>query len=149
MHVYQMLHCFVHSDCSNRYISVDNYVYAYDLRKAAAPILRQESCEVLLEATDEINQISLSSRGDAWVAAADDSGTVHLTDGRRTRVLRHDSNNLVTSAVFRPKRRDEIASGGTDCTVNFWNINKPRYQIERVFFPVERSMSLVLIHHLV
>jgi WD40 repeat protein len=127
MHVYEMLRCFVHANCSNRYISVDKYVHAYDLRKATAPILRQESRELLLEATDEINQISLSCRGDAWVAAPDDSGTVHLTDGRRKRVLRHGSNNLVTSAVFRPKRRDEIASGGTDCTVNFWNINKPRY----------------------
>jgi len=64
------------------------------------------------------------------VSAADDSGTVHLTNppsGRR-RVLRHDSDNvaMVMSAVFRTKRKDEIASGGTDCTVHLWDANKPR-----------------------
>jgi WD40 repeat protein len=102
-------------------------VYQYDLRKATAPILRHESRQLIVEATDEINQISLSCRGDAWVAAADDSGTVHLTDGRRKRLLPHNVDNLVTSTVFRPRRRDEIASGGTDCTVKFWDVNKPRY----------------------
>lgn len=113
-----------------RYLSVDNSVYIYDLRMATAPIIRQESRQTLLEASDEINQISLSCRGDLWVSAADDSGTVHLTSrsqGKR-RVLRHDANNvaMTMSAVFRPKRRDEIASGGTDCTVHLFDVSKPR-----------------------
>lgn len=117
--------------CDDRYLSVDSNVYTYDLRMATAPIIRQDSRQTLLEASDEINQISTSCRGDLWVSAADDSGTVHLTNpasGKR-RILRHDSNNvaIAMSAIFRPKRRDEIASGGTDCTVHLWDVSKPRY----------------------
>jgi WD40 repeat protein len=112
------------------YLSVNNHVFTYDLRKATAPIVRQENRQTLLEATDEINQISLSCRGDLWVSAADDNGTIQLTDpaSARRRVLRHDSSNIAMtmSAVFRPKRRDEIASGGTDCTVHLWDVSKPR-----------------------
>lgn len=113
----------------DRYLSVDNNVYSYDLRMATAPIVRPESRKILIEATDEINQISLSCRGDVWVSAADDSGTVRLTNtsGKR-RVLRHDASNVAMAmgAVFRPKRKDEIASGGTDCTLHLWDFSKPR-----------------------
>lgn len=123
-----------------------NHVYQYDLRKATAPILRHESRQLLLEATDEINQISLSCRGDAWVAGADDSGTIHVSDGKRKRLLCHNVDSLVTSAVFRPKRRDEIASGGTDCTVKFWDVNKPRYEGMKCSIQSNKSLSLALIH---
>jgi WD40 repeat protein len=119
----------------DRFLSVDNSVYTYDLRKASSPIVKQESRQVLMETSDEINQVSLSCRGDLWVSAADDSGTVQLTNpvsGRR-RVLHHDSDNvaMAMSAVFRPKRKDEVASGGTDCTVHLWDVNKPRYACMR------------------
>jgi len=111
-------------------VSVNNNVYTYDLRMETSPIVKQESRQVLLEASDEINQISLSCRGDTWVSAADDSGSVLLINptSKRQRVLRHDSNQvaMVMSAVFRPKRRDEIVSGGTDCTIHLWDVSKPR-----------------------
>jgi WD40 repeat protein len=98
---------------------------------ATSPIVQIDLCQTLLEATEEVNQISCSCRGDLWVSAADDSGTVHVVhpESKRRRVLRHDSNNvaMAMSAVFRPKRRDEIASGGTDCTVHLWDVSKPRW----------------------
>ena len=94
---------------SIRYLSWENQVYGYDLRKATAPILRQPTHDLspILQNQDEVNQIALAyssfqqqlksntnkrkaSRNIAssmmnvphpslYLAAADDAGTIRVT----------------------------------------------------------------------
>ena len=78
----------------------------------------------------------------AWTAA-DDSGEIRVEelgrkDGTPCRILKHASGTneaMVTCAAFRPhvstkkKRYIELASGGTDCSVNIWDIDRPRFVV--------------------
>jgi len=122
-----------------RYLSVGHQVLGYDLRKATGPIIWDpvQDLTALLETNDEVNQLSFSSgrSGALHLAAADDSGYVRVSDalypsdsnsqGRR-KFLRHDSEqSLVTCTAFHPKLNAELVSGGTDCSLNAWNLNKP------------------------
>lgn len=120
------------------YLSLGCSVLAYDLRKADGPVIR-ESTEKLLEAEDDVNQVVISKRkrdGTTFLAAADDSGVVQVLDGingprkgkgYRYCALRHGKDGLVTTCVFRPRSKNfELASGGTDCQVCLWDVNKPK-----------------------
>ena len=122
------------------YLSVENHVYGYDLRKASSPIIQDRSIDLspILESQDEVNQIALSPLRRSrplHMAAADDAGTVRVTNcleqGISTphkRILQHAKDAMVTSVVFRPRcsKNLELASGGTDCTVVLWDAQKPR-----------------------
>jgi WD40 repeat protein len=82
-----------------------------------------------------------------FLAAADDSGVVQVreevtakkggsttttsTSTSTTKTLVHGEDALVTAAVFRPRSSTnkavvELASGGTDCRVCLWDVNKPK-----------------------
>jgi len=121
------------------FLSVENHVYGYDLRKATSPILQEPSSDLspILESEDEVNQIALSPvrrNRPLHLAAADDAGTVRVTDcleegsTPRKRILQHADDAMVTSVAFRPRcnKSLELASGGTDCTVVLWDAQKPR-----------------------
>lgn len=130
----------------NRYLSAGNKVLGFDLRKASSPIVKvnedasKSMVNTILEAQDEINQISLAKqrRGSAFLlAAGDDSGLVQVSDnidvstskGSPKNVLFHskDQGAMVTSCVFRPRAKNlDLASGGTDCQVCLWDVNKPK-----------------------
>ena len=127
-----------------RYLSVGAEVFGYDLRKASLPVLRLATVEKLLEAEDEINQIVLAEGGirrdpTLFLAAADDTGIVQVLDNfdpsktkkiPTKRVLQHckERTSMITSCVFRPlsTKTLDLASGGTDCQVCLWDINKPK-----------------------
>lgn len=144
------------------YLSTETAVQAFDLRKADSPIVSYEAdwdLTPILESPDEVNQIVFSPprRGrPLHLAAADDAGTVRVTDSfqptkdgrpvtianevKRRRILYHGhyghpagtvateaTTGMVTSVAFRPRCKNlELASGGTDCTVQLWDINKPK-----------------------
>lgn len=138
-----------------RYLTVDNHVYGYDLRKATAPILRQPTTDLssILQNQDEINQIGLSyfqqpkgsnkrrggktkadnrAQSALYLAAADDAGTVRVMDtgSSSSQILHHDPSGvvLVPSCAFRPGGKGlELVSGGTDCKIHLWDVSKPRY----------------------
>jgi WD40 repeat protein len=108
----------------------------------------------ILESPDEVNQIAFSPdrRGrPLHLAAADDSGSVRVTlEQPRMKLERrplganefHMADQqqqssdidptaaiaaMVTSVAFRPRCKNlELASGGTDCTVQLWDVNKPK-----------------------
>jgi len=131
------------------YLAVGHQVLGYDLRKATSPIILEpvQDLTLSLETTDEVNQLSFSSgrSGPVYIAAADDSGYVRVSDtlypsiqsqGRR-KFLHHDPHQqaLVTCAAFHPKINAELCSGGTDCTLNLWNMNKPHKATHSLLIP--------------
>lgn len=109
----------------------------------------------ILGSTDEVNQISLSPwwRSPKFLAAGDDEGAVRVVDTTtlsfgsspqsrtagwpqnkrpatsQCTTLLHDPTcmAIVTSTSFRPRSKGwELASGGTDCCVNVWDVTKPK-----------------------
>ena len=132
-----------------RYSSVGSTVYGYDLRNTSSPIIKD--CDYILDDLngEEINQISFANHSNKMhIATADDDGFTRIGDNlpnrkskdvngqsnntnaaaRRCKQLQHDEDGsaLVTSAVFRPRNKDlELATGGTDCTVCLWDVNRP------------------------
>lgn len=112
------------------FLSVDNSVFEYDLRQAEAPIIRHVSRDLTaeLQSDDEINQLCVSKQ--RQLAAADDSGTVRIWDGQRTRILKPETDgpSLMTSCCFRSG--DQLASGGTNCAVYLWDIGRPRKPLD-------------------
>jgi WD40 repeat protein len=155
------------------YLSVENSVVAYDLRKATSPVIADAPAwdlTPILESPDEVNQFAFSPerRGrPLHLAAADDSGSVRVTDclepskdgkpvtqtSGRKRVLPHGQHDqqqqqssgidptaaiasMVTSVGFRPRCKNlELASGGTDCTVQLWDVNKPKRPLSVLKIP--------------
>jgi WD40 repeat protein len=139
-----------------RYLSVENCVYEYDLRKVTSPIVNQPTRDLsaILQNQDEVNQLALAyhtpkpppSKGKRknnsnkriiaqptlYIAASDDAGTLRFMDASSTtssQVLRHDPNAVVPSCAFRPSTQKgtlELASGGTDCKVLLWDVFKPK-----------------------
>ena len=127
------------------YLGVGNRVLGYDLRKATSPIIKEISNDLtdILNVTEEVNQISfsLSSRGATMIAVADDGGNVRCTEPshrqRKQRVLQHDTDGLamVTSCSFRPRGGNQVAVGGTDCTVSLWDPSKPKRPLASYLMP--------------
>jgi WD40 repeat protein len=156
------------------YLSVESSVVAYDLRKTTSPLITDPPAwdlTPILESPDEVNQIAFSPirRGrPLHLAAADDSGSVRVTDclepskdGRpvtqpsgRKRILPHGQHDqqqqeqsssldptaavasMVTSVAFRPRCKNlEVASGGTDCTVQLWDVSKPKRPVSVLKIP--------------
>jgi WD40 repeat protein len=122
---------------SYRFLSVDRFVYEYDLRKATAPILREPTKDLspCLQNQDEVNQITLayfqqktnkrkghknaSSKNDnpspfsLYLAAADDTGTVRFMDTsspNSSNILHHDPKGVavIPTCVFRPGQRGQL-----------------------------------------
>lgn len=113
------------------FLSVDNAVLEYDLRQATTPILQQATRDLTenLQTTDEVNQLSVSSKK-MLLAAADDCGSVKIWDGTRLRDLQPESTDpfLMTCCGFRSG--DQLASGGTNCCVYLWDIGRPRKPLD-------------------
>ena len=106
------------------------------------------AAEIIFEAEDEINQISIAEHRQKkgcplqYLAAADDTGIVQVIDitsnsnekssiGKAS--IKHElihcteRASIVTSAVFRPRSKNLVlASGGTDCQICLWDVNKPK-----------------------
>jgi len=79
----------------------------------------------------------------------------HSCNQRLCRVLEHDKDGytLATSCAFRPHRNLEIASAGTDCTINIWDISKPRrpcsmYTVQRDDSGTNQMCNPPIIHSL-
>lgn len=150
------LMCWLSITFKFRYLSVEKYVYEYDLRKITSPIINQPTRDLspILQNQDEVNQLALayhhpksqSSKGKRkgsnskritsepklYIAASDDAGTLRFMDSASStcsQVLKHDINAVVTTCAFRPSNQNgslEIASGGTDCKVLLWDAFKPK-----------------------
>ena len=108
-------------------------MFEYDLRQAEAPVIRHVSRDLTdeLQSDDEINQLCVSKH--RLLAAAEDSGTVRIWDGHRTRILQPDPTEgggpfLMTCCCFRSG--DQLASGGTNCAVYLWDIGRPRKPLD-------------------
>ncbi|CAB9496048.1 WD repeat domain 53 [Seminavis robusta] len=112
------------------YLSVGTKLLSFDLRKASSPIVPYEAGSLLLQASDDINQISVcEKRNTSYLASADDAGAVQVIENNNknnnsqqkpskkskkngatkktsrtttTRILQHSQDALVTAAVFRP-----------------------------------------------
>ncbi|KAJ3157317.1 WD repeat-containing protein 53 [Geranomyces variabilis] len=100
-------------------------VRAFDLR---APNLVLSTGESVCaeDAEDDINCLVVSERG-MYLATADDSGAVGVTDLRTKRPFkrfrtRHD--NLATSVTFHPTKSYEIWSTSMDCTIRRWDFSR-------------------------
>ncbi|KAJ3154546.1 WD repeat-containing protein 53 [Geranomyces michiganensis] len=100
-------------------------VRAFDLRAPGFVLTNPESgCTE--DAADDINCLAVSDRG-TYLATADDSGAVGVTDLRTNRPFkrfrsRHD--NLATSVAFHPTKSYEIWSTSMDCTVKRWDFSR-------------------------
>lgn len=125
------------------YLAVGHKVLEYDLRKADKPIIPFEANDIgktILVAEDEINSVVLSDQRrnqPLHLAAADDTGVIQVSDyisssqinNNRIRTLHHDKEHvsMVMAAAFRPHAKSlELASGGTDCQILLWDVNKPK-----------------------
>ena len=107
------------------YVSAGTRVYALDARAPS-----NNPC-VMFEANEEVNGLAA---GHAWVAVAcDDGGVTLLTTGPtppahppRARPLPRAHTNICSCVTPRPHRRDEVVSGGLDCTAARWNVDARR-----------------------
>lgn len=70
-----------------------------------------------------------------YLASADDAGTIRCmeADKDQSQVLHHDANGVavVPTCAFRPLSASnraslELASGGTDCKIQLWDVMKPK-----------------------
>lgn len=111
-----------------------------------------------------ISCVRKDSGNDVHLAVADDCGNVHITnevpylcksrskqsenaDNNNlsfNRILHHDKNRkgniLATSCAFRPHSKTlDIATGGTDCTVNLWDVSHPRRPLSSIFIKQNNS----------
>jgi len=121
----------------------DRTVCAYDLR-APGIVLRQPAQRVG-DAHDEVGQLALSEDG-AFLAAADDAGTVHVFDlaAGRPPVVLHGHDTICASVAFRP-RRDlppdglglQLCSGGMDARCIHWDASTGRPVSEWALTPAE------------
>lgn len=118
-----------------RFLSVENAVLEYDLRQAEVPVINHATRDLTeeLKTDDEVNQLCVSKHRS--LAAADDSGTVRIWDGTHTRILQPESEYpfLMTSCCYRSG--DQLASGGTNCTVYLWDIGRPRKPLDALLIP--------------
>jgi hypothetical protein len=113
----------------------------YDLRQAQSPIIQQPTRDLTeaLQSTEEINQLSVSGKRNL-LAAADDAGSVRIWDGSRLRTLQPEDTAtpfLMTCCDFRSG--DQLASGGTNCTVYLWDIGRPRKPLDSFAVPRDDS----------
>eukprot|EP00548_Thalassiothrix_antarctica_P009003 CAMPEP_0194137462 /NCGR_PEP_ID=MMETSP0152-20130528/7355_1 /TAXON_ID=1049557 /ORGANISM="Thalassiothrix antarctica, Strain L6-D1" /LENGTH=353 /DNA_ID=CAMNT_0038834493 /DNA_START=30 /DNA_END=1088 /DNA_ORIENTATION=- len=122
----------------------DDRILEYDLRQAGKPIVTEPTRDLteLFELDEEVNQISFSKNR---IIAADDGGAVRLfsNDGGLT-VLRDNSAPpfLMTCCSFR-RTSDQLASGGTDCTLYYWDIRKPRKPLDSMCIPRDDDSAAV------
>eukprot|EP00979_Chaetoceros_neogracilis_P011269 scaffold2727_cov275-Chaetoceros_neogracile.AAC.40 len=135
------------------FASVGSSVYGYDLRQASSPIIQKHHHLLDSLEGEEINQIQMTTAAQTnkriYIGTADDDGFVRITDsipnrfisekidassslkGKECTKLQHCENMseaaLVTSIAFRPRSKTlDLASGGTDCTVCLWDVNRPK-----------------------
>lgn len=80
---------------------------------------------------------SSSSPPELFLAAADDAGTIRFMEyqSSQSQILHHDPNGVavVPTCTFRPNgtmgtshKSLELASGGTDCKIHLWDLQKPK-----------------------
>lgn len=116
-------------DAWSFFCSVGSHIHCIDIRKGLEPSC---ICNTFQCGDDEINSISLSS-SEKWLAAGDDEGEVHcfnLTDmgdsvqKRPDRILRRGHQNICSSVIFSKIDENQILSGGLDCLMIRWNVQK-------------------------
>mmetsp|Transcript_3293 Transcript_3293/g.3829 ORF Transcript_3293/g.3829 Transcript_3293/m.3829 type:complete len:454 (-) Transcript_3293:2-1363(-) len=134
------------------YTAVGSKVFGYDLRQTKSPsIISQYDFHIApIDGGEEINAIDIfhdSKHKKTFLATADDDGLLRVTDSlgnkkasdvsspssisQRCSTYQHSEDStspaLVTSAAFRPRsiKTLDVATAGTDCTINLWDINRP------------------------
>jgi WD40 repeat protein len=117
--------CSVSENSCTIFTAAGSKVFAFDLRMDSV-ILTTSSAEYAYN-TDEVNQICVASdsKGDSYLASADDSGGVCLiavATGRLAKVMRrHTMFASTIDMKLRPGGHIvDLVSGGFDCTAVLW-----------------------------
>ncbi|KAL7517200.1 hypothetical protein ACHAWX_002141 [Stephanocyclus meneghinianus] len=144
--------CTVYLSASNHVYGYDlRYHSSPSSTRIATSLIRSPHFDLStsFQCTDEINQLSFSfenhnkSSKEYHLAAACDSGGVHICKDVpykytrqpleifvTPRILHHadkGSQAITSCSLFRPRVNElHVASCGTDCTVKFWDVKKPR-----------------------
>ncbi|KAJ3207391.1 WD repeat-containing protein 53 [Dinochytrium kinnereticum] len=108
------------------HVAAGNHVYGFDMRTLS--LVQDESKAVMKlgPLSEEINTICLSEK-DEFLGTSDDAGLVHVFDVRSKSVfkrLRPIHSNLCSAAIFRPKRKWELWSGGMDNQIVRWDFSR-------------------------
>jgi len=99
-----------------------------------------------------------NSGGSLYLAACDDAGKVRWTEAssfdqsnnnnNSSTILHHDIHGVavVPACAFRPNNNNgvglELASGGTDCKIQLWDIVRPKYVLYKMKTKKKRSHYL-------
>eukprot|EP00794_Sanderia_malayensis_P010799 gene10799-11953_t len=120
------------------YLATDNSILGFDTRINCAgssnSLVKKDVVVEFTDNTEEINQLSISGH---HLAACDDSGEVRIYDlvaNRNFRTLRKKHKNICSSVCFRPTTycpggrsgNSELFSAGLDCQVFLWNYSRIR-----------------------
>ena len=108
---------FTPNDPYKFFISSGNKVLGYDVRNSLSPFAKFEYNK------EEINQISVSEKGE-YLAACDDDGEIKIIDLRQDRLFKTLSarhSNICSSVQFRLQRPWQILSAGLDCNIIHWD----------------------------
>ncbi|KND00909.1 uncharacterized protein SPPG_04009 [Spizellomyces punctatus DAOM BR117] len=123
------------------YVAAGHQVRLFDLRSPG--LVLNQSTQIGVSAEDEINHIALNEKR-TFLATADDSGHVTVTDLRTTRVFkrfRQRHENLATCVRFQPNRSWDVWSGGMDSTLIHWDFSKGCPVEQFPFATSEQSQS--------
>eukprot|EP00124_Ichthyophonus_hoferi_P005670 Ihof_evm1s892 gene=Ihof_evmTU1s892 len=108
------------------YLSTEKTVHMFDLR--SQDMILSQSARQYQYNKDEINSIAIS-QGANYLAAADDTGDVHIVDlstNKKYKTLSRLHTNICSSVAFRPGRRWECLTGGFDSMIHVWDYSKGR-----------------------
>ncbi|TPX72248.1 hypothetical protein SpCBS45565_g00548 [Spizellomyces sp. 'palustris'] len=123
------------------YVAAGCQVRLFDLR--SHDLVLAQSTQIGVSAEDEINHIALNEKR-TFLATADDSGHVTVTDLRTNRIFkrfRQRHENLATCVQFQPNRSWDVWSGGMDSTLIHWDYSKGCPVEEFPFATSEQSQN--------
>lgn len=122
------------------YAACGSRIFLFDLRMEA--VVQREASRAINMTADSINHIAIHPKG-THIAAADDEGcitvldlTSYASETCRRRVLSRGHTNIAGCLAFKPNSLRELASGGFDCKVCFWDTSMGRPQGEHSFSQV-------------
>lgn len=125
------------ASASRLFAATTTDVYELDLR-APGVVLREARAKLAGLATDDINQLSVQRHprtgAPKYLAAADDSGRIHLLDATatpprpyRTLARRGGEEAMCTCVSFRPRAQWDLACGFLQqCVVGLWDFGRAR-----------------------
>ncbi|CAM9897195.1 unnamed protein product [Discosporangium mesarthrocarpum] len=113
-------------DSDRLFCAAGGQVLEFDLRMGARGLLLTEPKGIFNTGEEEVNQLSLHPKSGEYLAVADDSGEVrvyHTATRARHKILRHIHTNICNTVQFRPSSSWDLASGGLDSTLVFWDFS--------------------------